>query len=72
MIYLSISLLLFFFTFWSFKGVNQSSQRLQFYNFVRLWEEAQDNKVIEKEPLTLEKDTEDESKYHLRYPKPPV
>ena len=28
--------------------------------------------AIEKEPLTPEKDKEDQSKYHLSYPKPPV
>ena len=28
--------------------------------------------VVEKEPLTLEKDNEDQSKYYLSYPKPPV
>ena len=28
--------------------------------------------AIEKEPLTLEKDKEDQSKYYLSYPKPPV
>ena len=28
--------------------------------------------MIEKEPLTLEKDKEDQSKYYLSYPKPPV
>ena len=28
--------------------------------------------VIEKEPLTPEKDEEDQSKYYLSYPKPPV
>ena len=28
--------------------------------------------VIEKEPRTLEKDEEDQSKYYLSYPKPPV
>ena len=39
---------------------------------------AQDNRskrkqtAIEKEPLTLEKDKEDQSKYYLSYPKPPV
>ena len=39
---------------------------------------AQDNRskrkqtAIEKEPLTLEKDKEDQSKYFLIYPKPPV
>ena len=27
---------------------------------------------MEKEPLTLEKDKEDQSKYFLSYPKPPV
>ena len=28
--------------------------------------------AVEKEPLTLEKDNEDQSKYYFRYPKPPV
>ena len=28
--------------------------------------------AIEKVPLTLEKDKEDQSKYYLSYPKPPV
>ena len=28
--------------------------------------------MVEKEPLTLEKDKEDQSKYYLSYPKPPV
>ena len=28
--------------------------------------------MIEKEPLTLEKDKEEQSKYYLSYPKPPV
>ena len=28
--------------------------------------------AIEKEPLTLEKDKEDQSKYYLSHPKPPV
>ena len=28
--------------------------------------------MIEKEPLTLEKDKEDQSKYYLSYPKPSV
>ena len=28
--------------------------------------------AVEKEPLTLEKDKEDQSKYYLSYPKPPV
>ena len=28
--------------------------------------------VVEKEPLTLEKDMEDQSKYFLSYPKSPV
>ena len=28
--------------------------------------------VIEKEPLTFEKDKEDQSKYYFSYPKPPV
>ena len=28
--------------------------------------------MIEKELLTLEKDKKDQSKYYLRYPKPPV
>ena len=28
--------------------------------------------AVEKELLTLEKDKEDQSKYHLSYPKPPV
>ena len=27
---------------------------------------------MEKEPLTLEKDKEDQNKYYLSYPKPPV
>ena len=49
---------------------------LQFCNFARLREEAQDNRskrtAIEKEPLILENDKEDQSKYYLSYPKPPV
>ena len=28
--------------------------------------------MVEKEPLTLEKDQEDQSKYYLSYQKPPV
>ena len=28
--------------------------------------------MVEKEPLTLEKDQEDQSKYYLSYRKPPV
>ena len=28
--------------------------------------------AVEKEPLTLEKDKEDKSKYYLNYPMPPV
>ena len=28
--------------------------------------------MVEKEPLTLEKDKEDQSKYYLSYPKPAV
>ena len=28
--------------------------------------------MVEKEPFTLEKDKEDQSKYYLSYPKPPV
>ena len=28
--------------------------------------------MIEKEPLTLEKDNKEQSKYYLSYPKPPV
>ena len=28
--------------------------------------------AVEKEPLTLEKDNEDQSKYYFSYPKPPV
>ena len=28
--------------------------------------------VVEKEPLTLAKENEDQSKYYLSYPKPPV
>ena len=39
-------------------------------------EKAQDNiskrAALEKEPLNLEKDREDQSKYYLSYPKPPV
>ena len=44
--------------------------------FVRLYEKSQDNiskrAAVEKELLTLEKDKEDQSKYYLSYPKPPV
>ena len=47
-----------------------------FYSFVRLQEKSQDNiskqAAVEKEPLTLEKDKEEQSKYYLSYPKPPV
>ena len=43
---------------------------------MRLSEKSQNNiskrAVVEKEPLTLEKDEEDQSKYYLSYPKPPV
>ena len=35
-------------------------------------QKAQDNLRIEKEPLTLEKDKEDQSNYYLSYPKLPV
>ena len=28
--------------------------------------------MVEKEPFTLEKDMEDQSKYYLSFPKPPV
>ena len=44
--------------------------------FVRLQEKGQDNiskpVVVEKEPLTLEKDNEGQSKYYLSYSKPSV
>ena len=47
-----------------------------FCSFVRLQEKSQDNiskqAAVEKEPLTLEKDKEEQSKYYLSYPKPPV
>ena len=43
---------------------------------MRLQEKTQDNRskqtAIEKEPLTLEKDKEDQSKDYLSFPKPPV
>ena len=43
---------------------------------MRLKEKAQDNiskwAAVEKESLTLEKDKEDQSKYYISYPKPPV
>ena len=46
------------------------------FNFVKLSEKAQDNKskpaAVAKEPFTLEKDKEDQSKYYLSYSKPPV
>ena len=44
--------------------------------FVRLQEKGQDNiskpVAVEKEPLTLEKDNEGQSKYYLSYSKPSV
>ena len=50
------------------------SQRL--CSFVRLQLKSQDNiskqAAVEKKLLTLEKDKEDQSKYYLSYPKPPV
>ena len=43
---------------------------------MRLSEKSQNNiskrAAVEKEPLTFEKDEEDQSKYYLSYPKPPV
>ena len=40
---------------------------------MRLLEKDQDKRaVVEKEPSTLERNEEDESKYYLSYPKPPV
>ena len=54
----------------------RDSQKLQFCNFVRLQEKAQDDiskrAAVEKEPLTLEKDKEEQSKYYLSCPKPLV
>ena len=54
--------------FWCFKGLNQ--------RFTRLKEKAQDNiskrAAVVKEPSILEKEQEDQSKYYLSYPKPPV
>ena len=47
---------------------------MQFFSFVRLQEKSQDNinkeAAVEKEPLTSEKEKEDQSKYYLSYPKP--
>ena len=40
--------------------------------FVRKPHCTGDLSLTEKEPLTLEKDKGDESKYYLGYPKPPV
>ena len=43
---------------------------------MRLYEKAQDNiskrAIVKKEPSTLEKDKENQSKYYLSYPKPSV
>ena len=40
---------------------------------MRLLEKDQDKRaVVGKEPSTLERNEEDESKYYLSYPKPPV
>ena len=71
MIYLSILLLLFC-TFWHFKEVNQRFTRA-FCSFVRLYEKSHNDiskrATVKKEPLTYEKDKEDQSKYYLSYPK---
>ena len=73
MIYLSILLLLFF----HFLALQRSKLGIhKGCNSVRLQEKSQDNiskrAAVEKELLTLEKDKEDQSKYYLSYPKPPV
>ena len=70
MIYLSILLLFCFFSlFGTSKELIRDSQRLSFCSFVGLQEKSQDNiskqAAVEKEPLTLEKDKEDQS--HLFY-----
>ena len=71
MIYLSILLLLFC-TFSHFKEVNQRFTRA-FCSFVRLYEKSHNDiskrATVKKEPLTYEKDKEDQSKYYLSYPK---
>ena len=50
-------------------------KRLQFFHFLRLLEKGQDNiskrAAVEKEPSTLEKDKEDQSKYYFSYSRPP-
>ena len=74
MIYSSISLLLFF----NFLVIQRSEsnaailQRLYFSNFVRRERKLKMILVIGKEPLTLEKDKIDQSKYRLSCLKPPV
>ena len=56
------------------KEIIRVTQRLEFSNFVRLQEKAEDNinkrAAVEKEPLTLGKNKEDQSSYYLTYPKP--
>ena len=58
------------------KGLIRYSQWKYYCNFVRLYENAQDNvskrAAVEKEPSTLEKDKEDQSKHYLTYRKPPI
>ena len=68
MIYLPNLLLLFFDIFDASKDLIRDSQRLQFCYFVRLQEKAQDDisqrAAIDKEPSTMLKDKEDQSKYY--------
>ena len=73
MIYLSILLLLFF-HFWYFKGVNQLFTKaviLQFCKTVRQ-DDMSKRVAFEEEPLPLEKNNEDQSKYYLGCPKPSI
>ena len=70
--YLSILLLLFSHFFGASKGLIRDSQRLYFCNFVRTQENIRKRTAVEKEPLALDKDKKDQSKYYLSYSKPPV
>ena len=66
MIYLSIFVAVVVIDFPPFgasKDLIRDSQRLQFYNSLRLWEKAQDNvskgAAVKKKPSSLGKDKED-------------